>query len=248
MATNDAYGGTKKSPSAIPLRRNDLVFEELDGEAVLYDPRSGAVHRFNATTLLVWNACDGSHATRDIAHSLTEEGSIDWDDACAVVERAITELKRQDLLQSAVPGAATGLCVDGRPDTNRDAEDLRARKKAERGAVGSRGDSARSRSPARPLSRRELLRGGTGKLILAAPLISTFFAAGAYASGPSASKAFGPGGCKEGGYSCTVNSDCCENECTGGICQEDPTCQGVGEICFVDEDCCSDDCDLGVCQ
>lgn len=250
MATNDTYGGPGKNLSPILLRRNDLVFEELDGEAVLYDPRSGAVHRFNATTLLVWNACDGSHTTRDIAHALTEEGSIDWDDAGAVVERVITELKRQDLLQSSVPGAATGLYVEGRPDTNRDAEDLRARKKAERGAVCAPGDSARSRSPARPLSRRELLRGGTGKLILAAPVISTFFAAGAYASGPSASAAFGDGGCKTVAYSCAVNADCCEAG-TRTACQESTCCAMHRQTgCTVDADCCNqgDVCNAGICE
>ena len=231
---NKASREQEDARNAAPLRRDDLVLEELDGEAILYDPRYGAVHRFNAVTLFVWDLCDGSNTPADIAQRLTKLCEVEPDEALDSVQRAIAELSTLDLVQGAPvepmnktkvpwwtkapePVAASALPTVGPP------EELR-------------------------LSRRQLLCGGVTKLIFVAPVISTFFAAGAYASGPSASAAFGPGGCKEGGYSCTVNGDCCENECTGGICQEDPACQGVGEICFVDEDCCSDDCDLGVCQ
>ena len=54
------------------------------------------------------------------------------------------------------------------------------------------------------------------RTVLAAPLISTFFATGAYASGPSFSAAYGTDGggdCKNVGYSCTVDGDCCSSAC-----------------------------------
>ena len=72
----------------------------------------------------------------------------------------------------------------------------------------------------RKLSRREVLTGGVGKAMLVAPVISTFFAAGAYASGPSFSAAWGVGDCKNLGYSCTVVGDCCAGAgaCTGSKC------------------------------
>ncbi|MCH7885747.1 MAG: hypothetical protein IIC01_10915 [Planctomycetes bacterium] len=91
---------------------------------------------------------------------------------------------------------------------------------------------------ARGLSRRELLSGGVTKAILAAPVISTFFATGAFASGPSASAAFGAADCKNVGYSCTVVGDCCEvsnnTDCEGSSC-----CLNPGEAgCDSDADCC----------
>ena len=66
MATNQTIGDQENAPDAMPLRRDDIVLEELDGEAILYDPRYGAVHRFNAVTLFVWDLCDGSHTMTDI--------------------------------------------------------------------------------------------------------------------------------------------------------------------------------------
>jgi hypothetical protein len=81
-------------------------------------------------------------------------------------------------------------------------------------------------------------------------VISTFFAAGAYASGPSASGAYGPGGCKTIGYSCAINTDCCEPD-TKTACQEGKCCVQHNESgCIGDETCCNanDHCIGGVCQ
>ena len=231
---NNASGEQEDARNAAPLRRDDLVLEELDGEAILYDPRYGAVHRFNTVTLLVWDLCDGSHTTADIALRLTKVCEVEPDEALDSVQRAIAELRTLDLVQGAPVEPMNKTKV---PWWTKAPE-----------PVASSVPPAEERTEPLRLSRRELLRGGVTKLVFVAPVISTFFAAGAYASGPSASAALGPGGCKEGGYSCTVNGDCCDNECNAGICQEDPSCQGVGELCFTDEDCCSDDCDLGVCE
>jgi hypothetical protein len=88
-------------------------------------------------------------------------------------------------------------------------------------------------------SRRELLNSGATRAILAAPVISTFFATGANASGPSYSAAFGPGGCKTVGYSCSTSNDCCG----GGpetACEDFKCCyKADGGPCDSDADCCS---------
>ena len=207
MTTNTVLDAEEQAALVSPLRRDDLVLEELDGEAVLYDLRYGAVHRFNAVTLFVWDLCDGSHTMADIAHRLTQLCEVEPDEALDNVQRAIAELRTLDLLQAAPvkpmnettapwwtkapePVASFVAPTEGPP------EELR-------------------------LSRRQLLRGGATnvtKLIFVAPVISTFFAAGAYASHPNPSGA------------------------------SVAPCQQMGELCLVDEDCCSDDCDLGVCQ
>jgi len=187
-----------KNHTTIPLRRDDLHVEELDGEAVAFDPGNGAVHRLNATTYFVWTACAGSRHPEEIAQSVVERYAIDADKAAEVASSIIGQLHEKELLHR------------------------------------------NSRIAAGPgLSRRELLSGGVAKAVWAAPVISTFFAAGAYASGPSASGAFGPGGCKEGQYSCFVDTDCCQapadRKCQNGFC-----CVKNNQPCNVDADCCTD--------
>lgn len=236
MVTNQTIGDQEYAPDAMPLRRDDLVLEELDGEANLYDPRYGAVHRFNAVTLFVWDLCDGSHTVRDIAKTLTKLFDVQPDEALESVERVIAELRTLDLVQGApvepmnkrhVPWwtkappepAASSVLPPAGPT-----EELR-------------------------LSRRQLLRGGVTKLVFVAPVISTFFAAGAYASSPDPS-AFGAGGCKNLTFSCVVNTDCCDNDdclaCRtqfgGGIdvCCIRKNCAG----CTTDAECC-EEADLG---
>lgn len=201
MMSND--DSQYRATDTVSMRRTDLVVEVLDGEAVLYDPVLGAVHRFDASTFQVWQACDGQRNIVDITCLLAQQRAIPYCDAREYVERVLEELRTRGLLSS------------GRSD-----------------------DLASGQERRGTLSRRELLSGGATKLALAAPVISTFFATGAYASGPSASGAFGDAGCKTVGYSCSVQGDCCENnndtDCEGGSC-----CFNPGEMgCTVDADCC----------
>lgn len=200
-----------------PARRGDIVVKEMDDEAVLYDERSGAVHRFNETALTVWKACDGSRQVSEISQVLVERYALGSAEARTEVETVIRDLEDKGLLlESAEPT-----------------------------------DHQASRLP----SRRELLCGGTAKLIYTAPLISTFFATGACASGPSASLAFGTdagGGCKTIGYSCSINNDCCQNPARTKCRSADNNCccQHLEVCCTVDADCCNagDTCNSGTCS
>jgi hypothetical protein len=42
------------------MRRPDVEWLELDGEAVLYDPTAHALHRLNTGATAVWAASDGT--------------------------------------------------------------------------------------------------------------------------------------------------------------------------------------------
>lgn len=194
-------GETEYRTSQHPARRDDIVVCELDGEAVLYDERSGAVHRFNETTLTVWEACDGSRRVSEISRALAQRYALGSRKARTEVEKVIRYLEAKGLLSEPQEPAT----------------------------------QPASRLP----SRREMLCGGTAKLIYTAPLISTFFASGACASGPSASGAFGAGGCKTLGYSCGNINDCCiEN--ADGRCQNSKCCLKVTKgPCDSDGDCCT---------
>ena len=207
-----------------PCKRSDIIVRELDGEAVLYDPRSGAVHRFNAATLTVWNACDGSTDLGGMTETFADRFGLSTERADAHVRKAIRELAKRDVFL--------------------DADDVEVRVLGE-----STNEPAGKRFASTIPTRREVLSGGAATLLVTAPVISTFFAVGAYASGPSASGAFGDGGCKTTGYSCSVNPDCCEapsdQSCEGGTC-----CLKPGESgCSADADCCQGEvCSSGTCS
>ena len=50
----------------VPVRRTEVEWVELDGEAVLYDPEEQILHRLNEGAAAVWMACDGTSAVEQI--------------------------------------------------------------------------------------------------------------------------------------------------------------------------------------
>jgi PqqD family protein of HPr-rel-A system len=56
----------------MPLRSPSVAWEELDGEAVLYDDATGAMHRLNASATAIWVCCDGSAPLRELIAELSE--------------------------------------------------------------------------------------------------------------------------------------------------------------------------------
>ncbi len=83
-----------------PPRRRDLLVEDLDGQAILADPRSGRLHRLNETALAVWRACDGDTTMRAIAMQLTETYDVDCDTALDYVEQLVARFAEAELLAS----------------------------------------------------------------------------------------------------------------------------------------------------
>lgn len=173
------------------LRRDDLHVEELDGEAVLYDPTTGAVHRFNEQSKFIWDACNGKNTITDISHLLVWKYAIDYDDAVVHVKQMIQDFQIRNLLSKHY--------IDDDDDSQTNQKQF-----------GNPANQPRTRN----YSRRELIRGGATKLVFTAPLVSTFFATGAYASG------VGSADCRPIGFSCTVDADCCDGE----LCSGDPKC------------------------
>ena len=104
------------------------------------------------------------------------------------------------------------------------------------------------------MTRREALTAGASRLLFVAPVISTFCATRAHAAGSNplhASSPLGPGGCKNVGFSCVINNDCCEEGIGKTACQTGTCCVQHNEAgCLDDIDCCNggDSCVAGQCQ
>jgi len=64
-----------------PPARDDVVVEELDGELVFGDPRSGITYHLNETAYAVWRRCDGRTTMREIATALTNDYEVKFDQA-----------------------------------------------------------------------------------------------------------------------------------------------------------------------
>ena len=94
-------------------RREDVQVHRLDDEAVLYDPRHGAVHRFNAATLCIWDACERPASANDLAELVAGSWSVTLAEAVPHVRRLIAELSVRDLMDevrdaSVGPSKASG--------------------------------------------------------------------------------------------------------------------------------------------
>ena len=83
-----------------PSRRDDIIEEELDGEAILVDPRDGNSHRLNATSLAVLKWCDGLSTTQQIARRLTESYDVALDDALDHVNQLVALFAELQLLDT----------------------------------------------------------------------------------------------------------------------------------------------------
>ena len=191
------------TPHDKPLRRKDLVFEELDGEAVLFDPRWGGVHRFDGLTLFVWNACDGSHSAADITREVIATYNVDADEAFGHVEQLIAGFCTRDLLANSCATAARTPAAHVEKATIRAAAEHAGADIAVRTLERLAVRVGRRFSSPDLLSRRAVLRDGAKKVAFSAPVIVTFLARPAYASNPihPLVSAFGAGGCKNPGYS-----------------------------------------------
>jgi PqqD family protein of HPr-rel-A system len=55
-----------------PLVRTDITVTELDGEAVIYDERSGDLHHLNAPATLVLGLCDGTATVEEMSAAIAE--------------------------------------------------------------------------------------------------------------------------------------------------------------------------------
>lgn len=87
------------APFVPPARRKDMVEDELDGEAILSDPASGATHRLNESAWMIWRHCDGVADTGLLATHLSDRFEVEPELAIFHVEQMIVLFMETGLLQ-----------------------------------------------------------------------------------------------------------------------------------------------------
>lgn len=84
------------------LQRNQAVlWRELDGEAILLDPKEGCSYNLNAVGTLVWKMLDGTHTTQDIVTAICTSYEVGHEQANQDVEYLLDDLCRNNLVVSS---------------------------------------------------------------------------------------------------------------------------------------------------
>jgi PqqD family protein of HPr-rel-A system len=81
-----------------PAVRDDLTIVELDGEAVVYDERSGVLHHLNATATVVFGLCDGTSTISEMSQDLAAAFGMPLEEMEPQVRALLRQLRRLDLL------------------------------------------------------------------------------------------------------------------------------------------------------
>ena len=102
--------------TAAPIAGAWVTAVELDGESVLYDETSGALHHLDAVATVVWDRLDGTATLGDLASEL---GTTFVTDATRVRGDLVAfarQLGHQHLLEGVAPPAAAAESGDPSPD------------------------------------------------------------------------------------------------------------------------------------
>ena len=83
---------------AQPRRRPDVVWEELDGEVVIYDPAHTTSHLLNPSAAVIWALLDGSATLAEVAADLAETFGVEPTAMLDDVSSTVAALECQGLL------------------------------------------------------------------------------------------------------------------------------------------------------
>lgn len=84
------------------LRNKVVLWRELDGEAILLDPKQGCSYNLNQVGTLIWKMLDGQHTTPDIVEAICEAYEVEPELALHDVELLLDNLRSNNLLSNGV--------------------------------------------------------------------------------------------------------------------------------------------------
>ena len=82
-------------------KAKSIVWEDLDGGALLIDARTGARWTLNATAAALWNWCDGASTLNDLAVRLAQHSRRTLREARTEVRAFFENIAAQNLLAAA---------------------------------------------------------------------------------------------------------------------------------------------------
>ncbi len=90
------------------LQRNTTVlWRELEGEAILLNPKEACSYNLNHVGTLIWKMLDGEHTPNEIAKTIYEMYEVEYEQALQDVEHLLDELSDNNLLSDSIPLSST---------------------------------------------------------------------------------------------------------------------------------------------
>jgi PqqD family protein of HPr-rel-A system len=84
-----------------PRVRDDLTVVVLDGEAVIYDDRSGELHHLNPTATLIFGLLDGTATVRQLSTDVSQAFDMPAGEVESQIRELIRRLRKLGLLNGA---------------------------------------------------------------------------------------------------------------------------------------------------
>lgn len=82
-----------------PKVREDLAVVEIDGEAVIYDERTGDLHLLNPTATIVLGLCDGTATVKEFSSDIAGAFGMPAENVERQVRTLLRDLRKAGLLE-----------------------------------------------------------------------------------------------------------------------------------------------------
>jgi methyltransferase-like protein len=96
MNSNTQHEKLKK-----PLKRDELICREVEGEVVIYNSDLESVHALNSTAAIIFQLFDGKHNLSEITDAITERFEIEEQLAWEDISKIVSELEKLKLITYA---------------------------------------------------------------------------------------------------------------------------------------------------
>ena len=84
-----------------PRARADLTVVELDGEAVIYDERSGELHHLNGSATLIFGLLDGTATVRELAADVAAAFGVPAGEVASQIRALLRQFRSLGLLDGS---------------------------------------------------------------------------------------------------------------------------------------------------
>ena len=91
MAIKDGYR---------PVKNELISTRVVDGETILFNSETNALHALNMVASEIWNCCDGEHLFEDIVECLFDKFEAGRDQIEVDVKKAIAQFQELALLEA----------------------------------------------------------------------------------------------------------------------------------------------------
>lgn len=80
------------------LRNTNVLWRELDGEAILLDPQQGCSYNLNVVGTFIWKLLDGSHSIDDLVQAISAAYEVEESQARSDLESLLHDLRQNNLV------------------------------------------------------------------------------------------------------------------------------------------------------